>query len=202
MITENSLNIVKKITEKIPSFHHHYHILYDIANNIKKDIINYVEIGAYAGASAILMLHNKNVKVISIDIGKPIEKQKVLNNINIFFNEERFKYIQGNSQNQKTIDELFKITNEIDILFIDGDHSFKGVIKDFENYSNFVSKNGFIVFDDYLCNKFTEVKLAVDKIVSNLDNKKFNMIGSLPNTFEAKPKNFLTSNCYILQKLY
>jgi len=200
MITENSLNIVKKITEKIPSFHHHYHILYDIANNIKKDTINYVEIGAYAGASAILMLHNKNVKVISIDIGKPIGKQKVLNNINIFFSEERFKYIQGNSQNQKTIDELLKITNEIDILFIDGDHSFEGVIKDFENYSNFVSKNGFIVFDDYRCPICVQVKPAVDKIVKDLDKNKFEVIGAMENIYGAHPKKN-KGNCFIVKKI-
>ena len=53
-------------------------------NLLQKENINYVEIGAYAGASAILMLHNKNVKVISIDIGHPVNKQKVIENINIF----------------------------------------------------------------------------------------------------------------------
>ena len=42
MITKESLDLVKKITQKIPSFHHHYHILYDISNIVKKEIINYV----------------------------------------------------------------------------------------------------------------------------------------------------------------
>ena len=201
MITKYSLNLVEEITKKVPSFHHHYHLLFDLSNNIKKENINYVEIGAYAGASAILMLHNKNVKVISIDIGHPINKQKVIENINIFFNDERFEYIQGDSKDKKIIDELSKKINEIDILFIDGDHSFEAVIKDFENYSNLVSKNGFIVFDDYLCNLCVEVKPAVDKIVSSLDNKKFNIIGSLPNNLKAKPENLLNSNCYIIQKI-
>ena len=77
MTTKESLDLVKKITQKIPSFHHHYHILYDISNIVKKEIINYVEIGAYAGASAALMLHNSKVNVISIDIGNPIKQEDV-----------------------------------------------------------------------------------------------------------------------------
>jgi hypothetical protein len=34
-----------------------------------------------------------------------------------------------------------------DILFIDGDHSYQGVIDDFNNFNEFVSIGGFIVFD-------------------------------------------------------
>jgi predicted O-methyltransferase YrrM len=84
MTTKESLDLVKKITQKIPSYHHHYHVLYDISNLIKKENINYVEIGAYAGASAALMLHNPKVNVISIDIGDPIRQEDVHNNISIF----------------------------------------------------------------------------------------------------------------------
>lgn len=37
---------------------------------------------------------------------------------------------------------------KIDVLFIDGDHSYEGVKKDFDLYSNIISENGIIVFHD------------------------------------------------------
>lgn len=37
---------------------------------------------------------------------------------------------------------------KIDILFIDGDHSYEGVKKDFELYSTIMSKNGIIIIHD------------------------------------------------------
>jgi predicted O-methyltransferase YrrM len=203
MTTKESLDLVKKITQKIPSYHHHYHVLYDISNLIKKENINYVEIGAYAGASAALMLHNPKVNVISIDIGDPIRQEDVHNNISIFFdcnNKKRFDYIEGSSHAKETKIELLNKIKEIDILFIDGDHSYNSAIKDFEIYSCLVNKNGYIVFDDYHCNTCTEVKPAVNFIVSNLKKDEFEVIGSLPNTFNAFPESFKSSNCFVLRK--
>jgi predicted O-methyltransferase YrrM len=38
----------------------------------------------------------------------------------------------------------------IDLLFIDGDHRYKGVKKDFQLYSPLVKQNGLIVFHDII----------------------------------------------------
>lgn len=202
MITKKSLGIVEKITQKVPSFHHHYHILYDIANMIKKEKITYLEIGAYAGASAILMLHNEKVeKVFSIDIGKPVEKNTVLKNVSDFFKDDRYNYILGNSQKDKTINSILTKIKEVDILFIDGDHTFQGVIKDFKNYSPIVSKGGYIIFDDYNCNASKEVKVAVDHIIEKIDKKTFKIIGTLKNVYDAYPKDMKDGNCFILERI-
>ena len=203
MTTKESLDLVKKITQKIPSFHHHYHVLYDISNILEKEIINYVEIGAYAGASAALMLHNSKVNVISIDIGNPIKQEDVHKNISIFFdcdNKKRFDYIEGSSHAEETKIKLLNKIKEIDILFIDGDHSYDSVIKDFEMYSDLVSKNGYIIFDDYCCTVCVHVRPSVDFIVSNLKKNEFEVIGSLPNTLNAFPESFKSSNCFVLKK--
>jgi len=203
MTTKESLKLVEKITEKIPSFHHHYHILYDISNFIEKEIINYVEIGSYAGASAALMLHNPKVNVVSIDIADPIKQEDVHNNISIFFdydNKKRFDYIEGSSHAKETKIKLLNKIKEIDILFIDGDHSYDSVAKDFDMYSDLVSKNGYIIFDDYHCNICVQVKPSVDFIVSNLKINEFEVVGSLPNTFNAYPESFKLNNCFVLKK--
>ena len=82
--SQESLDLVKSISDNMirNTFHHHYHILYDIAKLYPKDYqVQYVEIGAFAGGSACLMLQHPNIKVISIDLGTPIEPQIVAQNV-------------------------------------------------------------------------------------------------------------------------
>lgn len=193
MHSQESLDIVRRVTVTVPSFHHYYHVLYDLSKLINKQHVSYVEVGAYAGASAILLLHNPKVAVISIDLGTPIPMKAVLKNVASFFDDNRYKYIKGNSHLQETKDKLFE--KEIDILFIDGDHSYRGVKRDFELYAPLVSRNGFIVFDDYWCPACPGVRPAVDEIVSKA--KGYEVIGTLKNTF-LTDLNY--SNCFIIRK--
>lgn len=204
-ITQESINKVNYIIENMDgnSFHNHYHILYDICNSFNKKI-SYVEIGAFAGGSASLVSLNKNVKnIISIDIGKPMPKEIAIKNVNKFkHNDCSYEYIEGDSKNLTTINHLKNKLNGIDILFIDGDHSLDGVIKDFENYHSLVNSGGFIVFDDYMDEKYSpEVFTAVNSIVQNLNENDFYIIGSL-NYPELKNTNVSlnSSNEFILIK--
>ena len=75
-------------------------------------------------------------------IGKIINKEDVYENISIFFdreNKKRFYYIEGNSQAEETKLKLLNKIKKVNILFIDGDHNYDSVIKDFEMYSDLVS---------------------------------------------------------------
>lgn len=58
--------------------------------------------------------------------------------------------IEGESASEKTIHAVNVALNgrDVDVLWIDGDHSYEGVKKDFENYSPFVSHGGLIAFHD------------------------------------------------------
>jgi predicted O-methyltransferase YrrM len=47
----------------------------------------------------------------------------------------------------KSVQKILK-ENSLDFLFIDGDHSYEGVAKDFELYAPLVKKNGLIAFHD------------------------------------------------------
>lgn len=60
-----------------------------------------------------------------------------------------------------------------DVLYIDGDHSGNGVIKDFEFYHGMVRPGGFIVFDDYGTDHWPEIKPAVDEHVMNRRDLEF-----------------------------
>lgn len=61
-------------------------------------------------------------------------------------------YIVADSHNDLTAHMVFKMLDgdEVDMLFIDGDHSDAGVRKDFELYQPFVKKGGLIVFHDVI----------------------------------------------------
>jgi cephalosporin hydroxylase len=205
-ITSDSLirlnQIISSMDDK--TFHNHYHILYDICDSIDNDI-TYLEIGAFAGGSASLVSSHSNVtKVISVDLGQPINPSIPIRNVNKFKNENcKYDYIQGNSQDKNTIDEVFNMVDKVDILFIDGNHSKNGVIRDFENYSSLVKKGGYILFDDYMDSQFSpEVKIAVDELVKNNSFNEYEIIGSLtyPQLISTNV-DLKSSNEFILKKL-
>jgi cephalosporin hydroxylase len=205
-ITSDSLirlnQIISSMDDK--TFHNHYHILYDICDSIDNDI-TYLEIGAFAGGSASLVSSHINVtKVISVDLGQPINPSIPIRNVNKFKHENcKYDYIQGNSQDKNVIDEVFNMVDKVDILFIDGDHSKNGVIRDFENYSSLVKKGGYILFDDYMDSQFSpQVKIAVDELVKNNSFNEYEIIGSLvyPQLISTNV-NLKSSNEFILKKL-
>lgn len=202
--TEESLILTKSISDKIDNqtFHHHYHVLYDIANTYPTNyVINYVEIGCYAGGSACLLLQRPNTNVLSIDLGFPIDPNVVVNNVkNLNVHNNQYTYVKGNSQVEETYNNVLKCVNKIDILFIDGDHSEQGARKDFDMYSHLVRDNGYIIFDDYNDSEHSPgVKIAVDKLVKTIGDD-YEIIGTLPNTFGARPEEFNDGNCFILKK--
>lgn len=202
--SQESLNLVKSISDNMirNTFHHHYHILYDIAKLYPKDYqVQYVEIGAFAGGSACLMLQHPNIKVISIDLGTPIEPQIVAQNVEKFNTQNHFyKYIQGNSSLLSTKTQLVQHISEIDILFIDGDHSYQGVINDFNLYEDLVKDGGFIIFDDYNDLQHSpQVKPAVDDLIPKISDR-YNIIGVFENKLGAHPSILLSGNDFVIQK--
>ena len=65
---------------------------------------------------------------------------------------QRIKFIGGSSYADSTVKKVKKAlgNNKVDILFIDENHSYKGVKKDFLSYRKFVEENGIIAFHDIL----------------------------------------------------
>jgi predicted O-methyltransferase YrrM len=63
---------------------------------------------------------------------------------------QRFHFVSGNSRDAATRQAVDEILNgrELDLLFIDGDHSYDGVKSDFELYSRLVHKGGIVALHD------------------------------------------------------
>lgn len=203
LISQESLDkliwVNSQFKDKTPHFHHH--ILFDLGRLIDpNEELNYLEIGCHAGTSAGLMLQRPKTNVLSIDCGTFIKKDVVCSNIGKVMYWGTFDYLESYSEFEESTRWVRSKNVEFDILFIDGDHSTKAVMRDFLLYKEFVKKGGFIVFDDYNDHKYSPgVKPAVDSIVKDIDLD-FIVIGDLDNTFEAHPKEMTKNNCFILRK--
>ena len=127
--------------------------------------INVLEIGARYGESSKLILKHLNVneytivdpytsyddykrdgfdEIISLDKEDTIfnrvktELTKINNNV---------KFYKTYSNNKETIDSIED--ESIDLIFIDGNHSYKYVLEDLENYAPKLKKNGVLCGDDF-----------------------------------------------------
>ncbi|WP_197535048.1 class I SAM-dependent methyltransferase [Thermoproteus tenax] len=63
---------------------------------------------------------------------------------------QRVVLIRGDSHDQRTLERVERALGgrKVDFLFIDGDHTYEGVKRDFEMYSPLVRKGGIIAFHD------------------------------------------------------
>jgi cephalosporin hydroxylase len=65
--------------------------------------------------------------------------------------EKYIKELQGDSHDPVFVERVKReIDTPVDMLFIDGDHSYEGVKADFENFSLLVRPGGYVVFHDII----------------------------------------------------
>jgi len=108
---------------------------------------NYMEIGTADGGTHYLIrkLCTSIEKSIAIDLD--IRNKFVIDRITT---TTQSHYLLGSSLAQSTIDKVKAILagTNLDVLFIDGDHSYEGVKADFDAYQQMVKEGGLIVFHD------------------------------------------------------
>ena len=194
-------NLKNKIKNNVSGriCHHKVSILNSIIELF--DIERYLEIGTHNGASmSYIVAQNKSIKCIGVDLfgeddsdsnfdatiqhGKYIRDglkvDRTFKNISSSnIGNSKIKLIKGNSQKKETIDKVLKELDGmlIDLLFIDGDHTFNGVSNDFKNYEKLVKPGGFIVLDDYN----PAWPGIVDFVDNYLDRDKFGVLGVFDN---------------------
>ncbi|MCS7180690.1 MAG: class I SAM-dependent methyltransferase, partial [bacterium] len=132
----------------------------------KKLTHSILEIGlGYYGGTHILwrLIFNK---VITIEIDIKNIKRFVMNETISF----RDIFIIGNSQDPKIFKKTKKILrniNQVDVLFIDGDHSYESVKNDYFIYRKLVKKGGIIAFHDSFCT-LEEIGFGVNRFLKEL----------------------------------
>jgi hypothetical protein len=156
--------------------------IYNMLTNLNNGI--FVEIGVLGGAT-LLHIHDlckiNNIKIFGIDPWDKInifngltehEIDKNMKDISLYnfkkFKDNLNKIIDINQLNINIINEdswnaVTKFEdNTIDVIHIDGDHSYEGFKKDLELYWNKVKLGGTIIVDDY---KWSGIKKATNEFI-------------------------------------
>ncbi len=131
--------------------------LYFLNKNLSgKYVNNLLEIGSYEGRSALFFAHIfKNAEINCVDTWfgsdehsdtdfKKIESNFDKNVRHLINNKKLIKY-------KTTSDNFFVKNNKtFDLIYVDGDHATKQVLKDLRNSWSFLNNNGFLLIDDYM----------------------------------------------------
>lgn len=89
---------------------------------------------------------------------------------------QKLHLMRGNSHEAATLEKVKRLFGDkpIDFLFIDGDHTFEGVKRDWEMYSPLVREGGLIVFHDVAGNyDDTQVKRFWDTVKDDFQYREY-----------------------------
>mgnify|MGYP001304692418 FL=1 len=179
MIIKGIKQLLKKIKTKLPDKRNF------IFKLIKKNSVC-CEIGVWKGEfSQLIIKKNNPSKLYLIDPWKDFgddyfDKKHVKyrqENQNLRFNLVNQKFKNNILKNQV---EILKMTSEealsrlenikFDFIYVDGNHQYKFVKYDIENYFKLLNESGYLVGDDY---RIESVKKAVDDFMENNKTKNF-----------------------------
>lgn len=137
-----------------------------------------VIIGIGAGTSSVAVLEErKDLKLISVDIRQDSPLGGLQNELNAI----ELRGLNVNGRHEQILGDSKEVAKsfdkKIDMLFIDGDHSYEGCAGDINGWLPFIKPTGIIAVDDYGANKDgTEKWPAVRQAVDELLRPKFNEI--------------------------
>jgi predicted O-methyltransferase YrrM len=130
-------------------------LLYGLTRSIKPKIV--VEIGAAKGKSTCIfglaLKHNNNGQLISIDphTSTKWNDHDSVNTYDILIgNLKKFDIEKQVTVKKGLSNDIIKgwVYGKIDLILIDGDHSYKGVENDFLEFSKFFHEETIIIFHD------------------------------------------------------
>ena len=168
---DNKENLTEKfdiLTNIIPA-HQRKHEFCEFINFLNnKNIRTVLEIGTADSGTHLLLSELLNSKKTMIAVDLELRNRLFLKLINS--NQDLRIGIKGSSHSDKTIQQLASAlgNKQIDLLFIDGDHSYDGVKKDFEIYQSFVSNNGIIAFHDIVPDSFSRTGYKTNSYVGEV----------------------------------
>ncbi len=155
--------------------------------------VNILEIGTLFGVNSII-LHDilscyfEKVNLTLIDpldgyyakgkldvlTGLPVDPSILERNFNrAMIARNDWRVIQARSSDKAALEAASG--KSYDIVFVDGDHSYQGVKRDFELYAPLVTEAGYMVFDDYHNDGWPDVTKVVDELV--MKSPQFTCVG-------------------------
>lgn len=160
--------------------------------------IDSIEIGTLFGGSCLAKLFamrdlGVQGKIVCIDpmtgyyeqqldpkAGIPVTAEVFFRNIDNFgFPREAIDLRQVKSSDTRAVEGLRE--KSFATLLIDGDHSYRGVRSDWQNYSKFVSDDGIVLFDDYTNPRWPDIGVFVNELKGSLP-RGWNQLGCLGTT--------------------
>jgi len=159
----------------------------------------YLETGVFFGGSMMTAMQCKYpTKFVGIDFfdgyyNKKVDpKTKVSPTLDVVKSninrnnphKHEYELVKGSSLDKKIVEYVRTKYPVVDLLFIDGDHSYDGVILDYNSYAPLVRKDGIIMFDNYGDESWDEV----EKAVASLDLSGWNKIGRYGNALIMSKK--------------
>jgi len=129
--------------------------------NLYNKKINMLEIGSYEGNSSVFFLKyfpNLNLTCVDTFEGSIEQENKNFNKVyeNFKFNvseyENRLKIVKDTSDNFFQSSSI----SFYDLIYIDGSHYYKDVLNDAKNSYKLLNKNGYLIFDDFMWNFYSD----------------------------------------------
>jgi len=143
-----------------------------------KNIKNFLEIGTDQGGTFYLFTKITSGKKISLDLPRnSFETESILEARNNLMRSwsDNVHIISGDSHKMESLNQVKKILDGelLDLLFIDGDHTYNGVYQDYIMYSSLVQDDGYIVFHDTNdSEEYTQSGYSVSILWNQLDGNK------------------------------
>jgi len=108
-----------------------------------------LEIGGRRGGSSILLSYaaGEQAQVLTLDLNNSGYRLRSLNSL---CDQRPIQFWQGDSHLHSTYQrvEAYLAGHALDVLFIDGDHTYEGAKQDFTNYSRLAKNGGLIALHD------------------------------------------------------
>jgi predicted O-methyltransferase YrrM len=134
---------------------------------------NILEIGNAWGGTLFLFakVASPQAKIVGVDIPEGYSEWRVNLYQSFGMPEQKIRLIRENSHLPSTLGKIETALegHKLDFLFIDGDHTYDGVKKDFEMYRKLVRKGGLIAFHD-ICIHPPETGCEVNKLWTEIKN--------------------------------
>jgi cephalosporin hydroxylase len=168
-----------------------------VAESVSGEKICILEIGALYGVSLAILYNNAitrfaQVKVVCLDpfdgyYGKALDAllNQPVNDLTFIRNMRLANVPESDYQvikHYSTTPEAFAAAKDlaINLLVIDGDHSYEGVKYDFDTYFPLLQPGGYVVFDDYNAKEWPGVQQFIDKDLQAAPD--FEYLGAISRT--------------------